>query len=401
MFTFNQLAILNLLIIILLFSSKSHGQKALETREFGQTLSFQSKALAGERKLDIYLPDSYRFSTKTYPVIYLLDSDFLFDLTVSIMKTKWSRELAPEAIIIGVRTSSHEDRLSFAMPIVRPDGSIFGKQAKPKAMADFLKHELSSFVDTHYRTNDYKIGIGMSPTATNIIYDYLQDHSLFDAHIAIASDLHYLMRDGTPIYQTILNKKKEHAFFFHSKASEDFSNDTKGYDIYERLTTLNGQQGLHTYIPENTEHYEVAISTLNKAISTLFPIATWKPNYQLFKTAENPAKQIKSFYQIRNKRARFNSYPLIDGYWTGNSMIGLTRYLAGQNRFVEAAELLEWVNMTIPNDIQVNYFLSRVYTRLEAVEKAKLHAQKAVLLAQKKKSQDLEMLEENLKAITN
>lgn len=367
------------------------------------SFNFTSKALSGQRTLDIYLPESYSYSNKTYPVIYLLDSDFLFDLTVGLLKTKWSRELAPEAIIVGIRTSSPQARLNFAMPIVRPDGSIFAKNAKPEAMATFFSDELAPFLSQHYRINNYRVGIGMSPTATNIVFDFLSASPFFDAHIAIASDLHFNTLSGQSFHSQIAKKANNKRFFLHSKASRDFINDPVGEKVYQQLaaSTKHQKNNFYTLVPENSEHYAVSIETLEQAFNKLFPIDDWLPDYDKIRAENLPVKALMSFYLQRNEKAGFETYPLIDAYWSINSVIGLTQHLAGQGRFNEAAKLLEWANALSANEVLVHYYLSKVYAKLSQADKALHYAKEAVKLATEHDVSKLNRVRQQLKTLQN
>ena len=107
----------------------------------------------------------------TYPVIYAMDSGYLFDMTIAIAKNRWSRDHASESIIVGIQSRSNPERFNFAMPMLRDDSSIAFENSQPDRMATFFDSELDSLINSKYRTNRFKMLIGMSLTATNVIYD--------------------------------------------------------------------------------------------------------------------------------------------------------------------------------------------------------------------------------------
>lgn len=354
-------------------------------RTLGYSISFDSKALESEMNIDIYLPDSYDKSTKSYPVVYLFDSEYLFDLTVASLKSRWQRELAPESIIVGIDTTSVDARINFAMPIKRPNGSVFAGHAKPVKMAQFVSAELNTFIEQHYRTAPYRIGIGLSPTATNIIYDFLLEKPFFDAHIALASDLHFTSLDDEPLYQLIEAKMKSHAsaFFYHSKAMSDFSADNSGKNTYLALHKKNQdyQGRFITAIPANTEHYALAALSINDAFGYLFPRDVWLPDYSVFRDSATPVKDVVNFYNERSHNVGYQTYPLIDSYWSINNIRALSEQLIRQEKRVQARQLIEWTLSVIPGNGQLHLLLSKVHLSENNIDLAELHANIAIELA--------------------
>ncbi len=354
-------------------------------RPLGYSMTIDSKALGSAMDIDIYLPDSYAKSTKSYPVVYLFDSEYLFDITVASMKSRWQRELAPEAIIVGINTTSIHARINFAMPIKRPNGSVFAGHAKPEKMAQFVSSELNTFIEQHYRTAPYRVGIGLSPTATNIIYDFLLEKPFFDVHIALASDLHFTSLDDEPLYQLIEAKIKSHAsaFFYHSKAMSDFSADDSGKNTYLALRKRNqdNQGRLITALPANTEHYALAALSIDEAFGYLFPRDVWLPDYSVFRDSATPVKDIVNFYNERSHNVGYQTYPLIDSYWSINNIRALSDHLIRQEKRVQARQLIEWTLSVIPGNGLLHLLLSKVHLSENNIDLAKLHANIAIELA--------------------
>jgi uncharacterized protein len=55
-----------------------------------------------EHHLSVALPDGYSSSTQAYPVIYVLDGDFIFGMAAGLTRfSNWFRGV-PEAIIVGI-----------------------------------------------------------------------------------------------------------------------------------------------------------------------------------------------------------------------------------------------------------------------------------------------------------
>ena len=377
----------------------------ISDRSLGQTFIFASDALSEERQIDLYLPDSYHFSNKTYPVIYVMDSGFLFDLTVSLLRNRWSRNLAPESIIVGIHSNSNPQRFGFAMPMKRDNGSISFEGSKPELMSTFLSNELTRYLKSNYRTNNFKAIIGMSPTATNVIYDFLQPTPFFNAHIAIAADMQFKTLQDKPLSLAVeeqANKHKEH-FIMLSRASTDLNNNPAIGVPYQYLIDKSNstKNNLHAFLPSETEHYSVAAQTIDVAFSKLFPMSQWRPNYRSLRNSDDPVPYLDEFYKTLNHQVGFETYPVVDGYWMGNNILGLARALGRNDRYPQALELLIWADNKMPDNVWINQYISRVYTRLEKPSDALKYAQKALNIANSVNHPDKQIIEEYVNSLTS
>ena len=62
-----------------------------------------SKTRGWDYHLSVALPEGYKTSTQAYPVIYILDGDFLFGMAAGLTRfSNWFRKV-PEVIIVGIR----------------------------------------------------------------------------------------------------------------------------------------------------------------------------------------------------------------------------------------------------------------------------------------------------------
>ena len=111
--------------------------------------------LGREYHLSVALPDSYRTSTQAYPVIYVLDGDFLFGMAAGLTRfTNWFKGV-PEVIIVGISygMDSYDEwgqlrERDFKIPEVRDAPS---DSAANRFLAA-LTQELIPCIDAHYRT---------------------------------------------------------------------------------------------------------------------------------------------------------------------------------------------------------------------------------------------------------
>lgn len=148
------------------------GQKTKE-------ILFRSKELRSERKIWINTPEYYELRKDSLQLLFLLDGNnkSLFDYAVASKRFLEENSIdlsdykAPESIIIGIEQAA--DRWD-----------DFGDSINSQKFLSFLENELIPFVQSHYRTINYKILIGHSLGGRFAINTLLNKPNLFNATIA-------------------------------------------------------------------------------------------------------------------------------------------------------------------------------------------------------------------------
>jgi hypothetical protein len=144
----------------------------------GTYRTLHSEILDEERTLQVFLPRGYEESELDYPVVYLFYSDLVevyYARAVSVLSVL-SLDLMPRAILVGV---ANTDRYRDLLPTASADGWGGGADR----FLRFVREELFPFVDTEYRTKDYRIMIGPQAAAVFGVYALLEDPDLFQAFI--------------------------------------------------------------------------------------------------------------------------------------------------------------------------------------------------------------------------
>lgn len=188
----------SLIWTLLLATGLSYGQRMpekLSETDFsiGKTVTIESTVLQENRTLNIYLPSSYSDdSTKTYPVIYLLDGskdeDFIHvSGIVQFGSFSWIN-MIPETIVVGI--GNVDRKRDFTYPSQsKLDQEEFPTAGKSENFIDFLEKEVQPFIDSNFRTTSLKTIIGQSLgglLATEILF---QKPALFDNYIIVSPSL--------------------------------------------------------------------------------------------------------------------------------------------------------------------------------------------------------------------
>ena len=147
-----------------------------------------SKIIDDDFYLYIKLPNDYKESSKTYPVIYLLDGDIAFTMAWSIVRYLQYGRHVPDVIIVGIGygsllSSSEQNMRERDYSISRLEGRSFGGGGED--YLNFLKAELIPFIDSNYRTKPgVRILNGYSLGGLFTLYTFLKQNELFSGYVA-------------------------------------------------------------------------------------------------------------------------------------------------------------------------------------------------------------------------
>lgn len=170
--------------------------------------SFFSKILNEERKLNIYLPDSFS-AEKAYPVIYLLDGSLHEDFLhvaglVQFFRMSYSM---PPCILVGI--ANVDRKRDFTFPTTDEElKKSFPTTGGSEKFISFLESELMPFVEKSYRTTVTKYLIGQSLGGLLAVEIALKKPQLFSHYLITSPSLWWdnqsLLKQAT----TLLDQQK-------------------------------------------------------------------------------------------------------------------------------------------------------------------------------------------------
>lgn len=264
-----------LLLIFLFFAFQANAQEESISKEpitIGESVTIKSKILDEGRTLNIYLPHGYSAdSTKTYPVIYLLDGSIDEDFIhisglVQFGSFSWIN-MIPETIVVGI--SNIDRKRDFTYPTtIEQDKKDFPTTGESEAFIRFIEKELQPFISYNYKVNSTKTIIGQSLgglLATEILY---KKPKLFDNYIIVSPSLWWdnqsLLKLKPKAHTT--EKKIYIAVGKEGKVMED---DAK--NLYETLNAGKKKNTiLHFRFFENQDHGDTLHLAVYAAFETLF-----------------------------------------------------------------------------------------------------------------------------------
>lgn len=345
-----------LLTALLLFCTAGFSQSKIIYEEF------TSSKLGETRRLKIQLPRDYEENIeKVYPIVLVLDANYLFEPVAGNVDYFGYWEDMPESIVVGVMQGDKRyDDCNF-------DDTNFMPAETGADFFEFIGMELMPYIDSSYRTAKFTIAVGHDFTANYINYYLFKDPPLFNGYIALSPDLAPLMDERLPQRIPAIENR---VYYYLATGTDDIK------DLMEISTALDKslsplKSDKFSYYFDNFEgatHYSLVARAIPSAMEKIFsvyrPISKQEFNDKLMKT-ETPLNQY-----------------LFDKYKTIEDLFGLTNPIR-VNDFVATATACEkrkqWealreiatvAQRQYPDTVLGDYYLGRYYEEVGEPKKA-------------------------------
>jgi len=207
------------ILLLLLFSSPVFSQKTTET--------FVSTKLGESREITIGLPASYEENpNKKYPLLILLDGDYLFDPFFGALNYGAYWQDLPETIIIGISQNINEERIEDS----HYDDFEGVPSEKGARFFEFIGSELLPYIEKKYRLAPFRIIAGHDMTAGYLNFFLYKENPIFNAYISLSPELAPEMETRIP---ENLAKLKQPIFYYQSSGDGDLK------DVKEAIKALD------------------------------------------------------------------------------------------------------------------------------------------------------------------
>ena len=191
--------ILSLLFLIVSFAAQSQIIK--------DTIS--SKSLQEKREILISLPENFdKNAKKTYPLLVLMDGDYLINPFHGAISFGNFWDDLPEMIIVGISQNKNDER--FDDCTVSEEGL---PEAKGARFFEFIGGEVLSYMESKYGNSPFKIIAGHDVTAGFLNFFLYKDNPLFNGYISISPELSTNMDANVANRLSILQKNVFYYFF--------------------------------------------------------------------------------------------------------------------------------------------------------------------------------------------
>lgn len=323
---------------------------------------FPSEFLGSTRRLKIQLPRDYEENTdKSYPIVLVLDANYLFEPVAGNVDYFGYWEDMPESIVVGIMQGDnrYED--------CNYDDSNFMPADQGADFFEFVGLELIPFIDDNFRTAKFIIAVGHDFTANYINYYLFKDPPLFNGYISLSPDLAPLMDERLPSRIPNIPGK---LFYYMATGTDDIKDLNEiAIDLDKTLAPLKSDQ--FSYYFDNFEgatHYSLVARAIPSAMEKIFSV------YRPISKQEYEEKLMKTEMPL-------HMY-LMDKYNTIEDLFGLTNpirendYIAvmtaceKRKQWDSLREVATMAQRQYPETVLGDYYLGRYYEEAGEPKKA-------------------------------
>ncbi len=296
------------LLLVILLNYIGYSQKVKD--------SVLCKSQKTFRQLTISLPPSYsRETKKTYPLLFLLDGDYLFDPFHGALSYGNYWDDLPEVIIVGLSQEKERyDDCTIDETTGLPDG-------KGADFFEFIGGELIPYIQNKYRISPFKIIAGHDVTASFMNFYLYKDVPLFNAYISLSPELALDMETRIP---ERLATFKQNIFYYQSSSDGDLKR------MKDKITTMD--ENIKAVVNpalnyknddfKDASHYSLVLysipSALYQIFSTYQPISTAEFQEKIVKLESGYVTYLKNKYDVLDRvlnikmKIRINDFKAIE-----------------------------------------------------------------------------------------
>jgi predicted alpha/beta superfamily hydrolase len=342
------------LFLLLFFTFSMFSQKTTE--------SFTSKKLGTTREITVGLPSTYELNpTKKYPLLILLDGEYLFDPFYGALDYGTYWDDLPETIVIGInqRNSRMED-----CHFNNDNGLPSGKGAD---FFEFIGGELLPYIEKKYRIAPFKIIAGHDTTAGFLNFFLYKDNPLFNAYISLSPEFAPEMESRIP---EKLAQSKKAIFYYQSSADGDIRQlrePIKNLDA--NLKTIANSNIDYKYDEfQNASHYSLVLYSIPSALYQIFdsykPISSSEFTEKIVTLQSGYVDYLTNKYDLISNKlglkipVRLNDFKAIEAAILKN------------NAYNELDKLAEIADKNYPKSMLASYQLGLMYEKMGDAKRA-------------------------------
>lgn len=235
-----------------------------------------SPKLNEKREITIGLPPSYLTNpNKKYPLLIVLDGDYLFDPFQGALNYGAYWDDLPEVILVGVNQNKNNERETDCTI----DQSTGLPDEKGNQFFEFIGMELVAYMEKKYRIAPFKIIAGHDITAGFLNFYLYKEKPLFEAYISMSPELATAMEQNIPDRFNVLEQP---IYYYQSTADGDVKKmQARIKELDNALKTINKPTINYKFDEfKGASHYSLVLHSIPNALYQFFSV------YQPISTAE-------------------------------------------------------------------------------------------------------------------
>jgi predicted alpha/beta superfamily hydrolase len=328
------------------------------------TDTISSQKLNEDRQIFIGLPPSYdKNPGQKYPILLLLDGDFLFDPFQGALSYAYYWDDIPEVIIVGISQNKNNERETDCMV----DESTGLPSEKGESFYEFIGMELIPYIQKKYRTAPFKIIAGLDTTAAFSNFYLYKDIPVFDAYISMSPELATGMEEQIPDRLAAIEKP---IFYYHSSANGDIKKMRKRIQTIDELVKKITKPTLNYKFDDfkGASHYSLVLNSIPSALYHIFsvyqPISTTEFQEKIVTLTSGYVDYLIKKYELLEKT--FNMKLTI----RLNDFKAIEAAILKNNAYPEFDQLAQLAKKNYPKSMLADYEMAQLYEKTGDIKKA-------------------------------
>lgn len=330
-----------------------------------------SKKLNEKRIVSITVPPSYsKEKDRKYPLLLLLDGEFLKPAFSGNLDYAMYWEDIPEMIVVSVNQNANGEReldSGFDKDTGLPDD-------RSSQFFDFIGTELMPALNKNLRIAPLKIIAGLDVTAAFANMFLYKDDPLFEGYISLSPELPLEMENRVPQRLAAVNK---HIWYYHCVSDGDMKKMAERIRKMDEAIKKLNKPNLNYRFDEfkGTSHYSQVLNAIPNALYQIFgvyqPISISEYNDKIVKLEHGYAQYLVDKYDNIDKtlglkmKIRLSDFKAIEAAIIKNK---------AYNEFDLLTQLAE---KNYPKSMLADYYMAQMYERKEMYDKAIRHYKRA------------------------
>jgi len=335
---------------------------------------FDSYKLGEKRGIKIQLPRNYNSDDdKKYPVVIVLDGDYLFEPFVGNIDYQAYWDEIPNCIVVGVNQAA--TRLSdfeFSEETYLPSQN-------GAAFFEFISMELLPYINTEFKTSPFKI-IAAHDLAANFINYYLfKTEPLFDAYIAISPD--FAKETPNRLSLRLSNIESEKQLFYYLATSDGDIKALRSSILetdseLQKLSNIKLLYKFDDFVDSN--HYTLVGQAIPSALNEIFQF--YKPINKKEYSEELLTFSGSTFEYLEKKYDNIEYYYGFEKVVIENDLRAIAAACKKRNDNESLLELAKLARKTYPDSMIGAYYYGVYYESIGNYKKALQRYQSGLLL---------------------
>jgi uncharacterized protein len=348
-----------LFLLAVLISSNSFSQK--------ETMTISSIKLGEDREITISLPPSYtKDSKKKFPLLFLMDGDYLMDPFLGVLNYGAFWEDFPEVIVVGLNQNYNHERETDCQ-VEEATGLPIGKGNN---FFDFIGTEIIPMVTKKYRVAPFKIIAGHDITAAFANFYLYKDEPLFNAYISMSPELPTMMEQQIP---ERLQLVEQPLFYYQSTCDGDVKKMQDKILILDALAKEISKPSMSYKFDyfKNASHYSMVLQSIPNALYHIFgyyrPISTDEFTQKIVPMTTGQTEYLINKYEMLEKLFSIKKpVRYLDFKAIASGIITTGNY-------AEFEKLSDYAKKVYPKSLLSDYYLAIMNEKMGLLDKAKKH----------------------------